>query len=45
MTGKIDFDNVEQLAEFLKHFTGSTAVFKAYVYDSGQARLEFTGGN
>ncbi len=44
MHGKIDFVNVQQLAEFLSHFTESTAVFKAYVFVSGEARLEFTGG-
>jgi len=43
MNGTIDFDNLQELAEFLKHFTGSTALFKAYKNGSGW-RLELTGG-
>ena len=29
MNGKIYFDSIEELAEFLKHFTGSTATFES----------------
>ena len=43
MNGKIYFADAAALAEFLKEFTGSTAVFKVVPDDSGYM-LEFTGG-
>jgi hypothetical protein len=45
MYGKIIFGSVEELAKFLKEFTGSTAIFKVMPYsDNGEYQLEFTGG-
>lgn len=43
MDGKIYFDDVADLARFLKEFTGSTAVFTVTCRD-GQYVLVFTGG-
>jgi hypothetical protein len=43
MYGKITFNNATQLAEFLKEFTGSTAVFVVRTYGDTY-ELEFTGG-
>jgi hypothetical protein len=43
MNGKIFFDNAEALADFLKAFTPSTAVFVVKQYGD-QYELEFTGG-
>ena len=45
MNGTITFYNLEQLAEFLKEFTGSTATFEVW-QDSCSMRwlLKFTGG-
>jgi hypothetical protein len=43
MNGKIEFTSLEQLAEFLKAFTGSTAIFRVCETGSGWV-LEFTGG-
>jgi hypothetical protein len=44
MHGKIYFETVTELAEFLKEFTGSTAIFKAGKCLDGTWELEFTGG-
>jgi len=45
MNGKIKFDELSDLAEFLKHFTGSSAIFEVR-QDMTTKRwiLEFTGG-
>jgi len=43
MSGQIYFDTVEQLAEFLKAFTGSTAIFKVKYLDNCWV-MEFQGG-
>lgn len=43
MNGKIYFDSLKELSEFLKYFTGSTATFKV-VSDGNQWILEFNGG-
>lgn len=46
MNGRIKFWNLEQVAEFLKAFTGSTATFE--VWQDQQTKrwvLEFSGGN
>ena len=43
MHGTIEFKSLEELAAFLKAFTGSTATFR--VYSNGRAWvLEFLGG-
>jgi hypothetical protein len=43
MNGRIEFENLQELGEFLKYFTGSTAAFN--VYKRGYKWvLEFTGG-
>ena len=43
MNGKIIFDDVIMLSNFLKEFSGSTATFE--VYQEGSAFiLKFTGG-
>lgn len=44
MNGKIHFDNVTLLAEFLAAFCGSTATFQVNVRENGTAVLEFLGG-
>ena len=43
MNGTIEFNDVKSLAEFLKYFTGSTAVFKV-VESHNCWLLTFTGG-
>jgi hypothetical protein len=42
MNGIIWFKSIEELAEFLKAFTGSTACFEVEALD-GVWRLKFTG--
>lgn len=44
MNGKIYFDNVTLLAEFLAAFCGSTATFRVDVKENGAVVLEFLGG-
>ena len=44
MNGTITFYNLEQLAEFLKEFTGSTAMFEVSQDSSMRWVLQFTGG-
>lgn len=45
MHGTIIFDNVTELAKFLREFTGSTAVFEVrYSYEDAEYKLTFTGG-
>jgi len=44
MNGKIEFENVSQLSEFLKCFEGSTSEFLAYPKECGMWVIEFTGG-
>ena len=44
MSGTITFYNLEQLAEFLKEFTGSTATFEVGQDCSQRWVLKFTGG-
>jgi hypothetical protein len=44
MNGKIFFDNAKVLAEFLKGFTGSTAVFEVHPWGTTGYVLEFMGG-
>lgn len=44
MSGKIYFTSTEQLADFLKAFTGSIAVFQVHPGTNGSWTLEFTGG-
>jgi hypothetical protein len=43
MNGTITFDSVKELAEFLVHFTGSTAIFSV-VPSGNQWILTFRGG-
>jgi hypothetical protein len=43
MNGKIKFDTLTELAEFLKGFTGSTAIFNVFKDGKGWT-LEFLGG-
>jgi hypothetical protein len=43
MNGNIYFNTTQELAEFLRHFTGSTAVFEVVGYGGGW-KLTFTGG-
>ena len=44
MNGKIHFDDLEQLSEFLKHFVGNTATFEVRGTNDGRWVLEFLGG-
>jgi hypothetical protein len=44
MTGTIDFNSLAELATFLREFTGSTAVFRAFKVSDNLWRIEFTGG-
>lgn len=44
MSGTIDFTSLAELAQFLKEFTGSTALFRVYKVGDLTWRLEFTGG-
>ena len=44
VNGKITFYNLEQLAEFLKEFTGSSATFEVGQDTSMRWVLRFTGG-
>jgi hypothetical protein len=43
MNGTIQFESTSALAEFLIHFTGSTALFKVVPIGNGWL-LTFTGG-
>lgn len=43
MNGEIVFANAEELAKFLKEFTGSSATFKV-TYDGSEYVLTFDGG-
>jgi len=43
MNGSIYFDNLQELAEFLKEFQGSTATFQVNKQGSGW-QLKFLGG-
>ena len=44
MSGKITFNDLKDLAEFLNHFVGSTAIFDVKQDGSMRWVLEFTGG-
>jgi hypothetical protein len=44
MNGTITFESAEELAEFLKHFTGSTAIFDVLPDTHGGYKLTFRGG-
>ena len=44
MNGKIIFEDMETLVEFLKLFEGSTCVFEVKATTYGQWVLQFTGG-
>lgn len=44
MDGTIEFTNLEELAEFLKAFTGSTSKFTVRKVSMNTWVLEFTGG-
>ncbi len=44
MNGKIAFNSVEDMAAFLKAFTGSTAVFEAYQDNNSNWIIKFNGG-
>lgn len=44
MSGKIYFEDLHQVAEFLKHFTGSTAIFTVKQEGAHRWVLEFDGG-
>jgi len=44
MNGKIYFNTTEELADFLKAFTGSTAVFESRRETNGKWVVEFLGG-
>jgi len=44
MNGKIYFYDLKQLAEFLSHFTGATAIFEVKQETVGRWVLEFLGG-
>lgn len=44
MNGKIYFYDLKQLSEFLKEFTGSTAIFEVHENSSCRWVLEFKGG-
>jgi hypothetical protein len=43
MNGKITFETLKELAEFLKNFTGSSSLFEV-TKGQNQWLLEFTGG-
>ena len=43
MNGKITFETLKELAEFLKNFTGSSSLFEV-AKGQNQWLLEFTGG-
>lgn len=43
MHGKIEFETIGQLAEFLKCFEGSTCEFLAYPKAGGMWEIEFKG--
>ena len=43
MYGKITFDAIEDMAEFLRWFQGTTAIFESYK-DGDKWILEFKGG-
>ena len=43
MNGTIYFDNIQDLADFLKHYTGGTATFEVY-QKNAQWQLTFLGG-
>ena len=43
MNGTIIFDDLAELAEFLREFTGSTATFEVTRYQTNYL-LKFTGG-
>lgn len=46
MNGKIKFFDLRQLADFLKEFAGSTAIFEVrQEQNTGYWILEFTGGH
>ena len=42
MNGKIYFESIEDMSEFLKHFQGSTALFEI-TFDGVRYVLQFTG--
>jgi len=44
MNGTIIFGSISELAEFLKEFAGSTAVFEVHRYNDRSWILTFTGG-
>jgi hypothetical protein len=44
MNGTIEFYNEEELANFLRAFCPSTAVFNVTRFGNGGYRLKFTGG-
>jgi hypothetical protein len=44
MNGTITFYSLEQLAEFLKHFTGATSTFEIKEDNSRRWILTFLGG-
>jgi hypothetical protein len=45
MNGKIYFNDLKELAEFLNHFAGSTAIFEVkQEYDTKRWVLTFLGG-
>jgi hypothetical protein len=44
MYGTITFASAKELAQFLKEFTGSTAVFQVDQMTDGTFKLKFTGG-
>ena len=44
MKGKIYFDTLKELSQFLKEFNGSTATFEVVKMSEGQWVLTFLGG-
>ena len=45
MNGKLYFNDLKELSEFLHHFTGSTATFEVKQdYSTKRWMLEFLGG-
>jgi hypothetical protein len=44
MNGTINFDTLTELADFLKAFTGSTAIFEVMKSGSNRWKLVFLGG-
>lgn len=44
MNGIIKFSDLNQLAEFLQAFVGSTAIFEVYQNNDKDWVLRFTGG-